>query len=607
MASAGYSLRKFILAILQSTNSEIRRYVGMFYHQNGPAAILQYLNKLLQYNKYDETFAQAAVDLLITRTRSELNKLSEQDCLRSPANSYSRRRVETFSMENIEGVFAERAPHLTRLLEGLAVSKAYRDEGIPSHVGVIGSQLLHAYSQKSNYFQMIMGLYFHTSGCPKRVLSVLAAVGLSVSHQSVMNTLAHLTEAAMQELRTAIKSQPFFILYDNINFPNRKYDQRSHNKDTFENGTTATIVLGGNLDITSPASNPIMPPNISHLIPDARNRSLAFFITLLDRKRLVLDSPNYHAADEILRHVFDGMVLRLWQVGLGTERLELFAEELGHTDLKNLIATRLESIDKHYLVNSHQLSNNLGSADVNAALFLRDMMVYMDLGDAIKAGDIGRLEEVLLLITVMFQAGGMKHYASELLRVAYGMRYAWSDLEKTAIMSSWLINTQGKPNAWMPADFFQEHNNLLIKTVHSAKGSNMSWETLANKISTNIHLFSETARRVEGEFHISHNSNFHSTVSAYSDITRITDSLRHYDILGVNPHPDNLNVPLVRDLIKEGFEKFPERFKKFMESITLGHYSEEGIDDILEQDAIAESLGREYQMAEDYISASLNH
>lgn len=336
--------------------------------------------------------------------------------------------------------------------------------------------------------------------------------------------------------------------------------------------------------------------------------SLAFFITLLDHKRLALDSPNYHAADEILRHVFDAMVLRLWQVELGAEQLEPFGRKLDHHELNNLITTKLDSINNLYLVNSQQLSDTLGSADVNAALFLRDMMVYLDLCDAIRAGDIGRLEETVLMITVMFQAGGMKNYANELLRLTYGMRYAWSDLQKKAIMSSWLINPKGKANEWIPADLYQEHNNLLIKTIHSAKGSNMSWETLANKISTNVRLFSKIGSLVESEFHTPHNSSFHSTVSAYSDITNIIESLRHYDILGNNLHPNNLNVPLVRDLAKEGFEKFPERFDKFVASMRLGHHGEQSdfADGILDDGAVAESLERENLMAEEYIISSLN-
>lgn len=336
--------------------------------------------------------------------------------------------------------------------------------------------------------------------------------------------------------------------------------------------------------------------------------SLAFFITCLDRKRLALDSPNYHAADEILRHVFDGMVLRLWQVELGTEQLEPFGGKLDRYELNNLITTKLNSINDLYLVNSQQLSNTLGIANVNTALFLRDMMVYLDLCDAIRAGDIGRLEDTLLMVMVMFQAGGMKNYANELLRLAYGMCYAWSEPQKRAIMSSWLINPKGKEKEWIPADLYQEHNNLLIKTIHSAKGSNMSWETLANKISTNVRLFSKIGSLVEGEFHTPHNSSFHSTVSAYSDITNIIESLRDYDILSNNPHPDNLNVPPVRDLAKEGFEKFPERFDKFVASMRLGHHGEQSdsTDGILDDDAVVESLEKETLMAEEYIISSLN-
>ncbi|KAG0009475.1 hypothetical protein BGZ81_003375, partial [Podila clonocystis] len=44
-------------------------------------------------------------------------------------------------------------------------------------------------------------------------------------------------------VREEILEKPWFIVYDNINFPNRKSDQRIDNTDTFENGTTATIII----------------------------------------------------------------------------------------------------------------------------------------------------------------------------------------------------------------------------------------------------------------------------------------------------------------------------------------------------------------------------
>ncbi|KAG0011162.1 hypothetical protein BGZ82_003105, partial [Podila clonocystis] len=52
-----------------------------------------------------------------------------------------------------------------------------------------------------------------------------------------------LKEASSTIVREEILEKPWFIVYDNINFPNRKSDQWIDNTDTFENRTTATIVI----------------------------------------------------------------------------------------------------------------------------------------------------------------------------------------------------------------------------------------------------------------------------------------------------------------------------------------------------------------------------
>lgn len=235
------------MAAFNSQHEEIKKTVNMFYSHDGPEAIVLYWNKELRYKSNGHTFVNAAVDVVLARTKSELGTRSERDSLRLSAKSVCGNSLQSFQLSYIEKIFCDNAPHLTRLLSGWAFKDNRNSEEIPAHVAVIGSMLLNSYSQKSNYFQMVMGLYLHSSGCPKRVLSVLAALGLSVYHSTVMNALDQLTDSAMEELREAILKYPFFILYDNINFPNRKYDQRSHNKDTFENGTTATIVIGGGL------------------------------------------------------------------------------------------------------------------------------------------------------------------------------------------------------------------------------------------------------------------------------------------------------------------------------------------------------------------------
>ncbi|KAG0350518.1 hypothetical protein BGZ54_003769, partial [Gamsiella multidivaricata] len=103
-------------------------------------------------------------------------------------------------------------------------------------------------------------------------------------------------------------------------------------------------------------------------------------------------------------------------------------------------------------------------------------------------------------ITIILQAGSSNNYGKELLRLHCKLRYAWSSQKKEEIMSSWLINTRGEKNHFLPADLFQEHCNLLIKTVYATKGSNATWDLLAEWISTNINTFATMSRQLEEQY-----------------------------------------------------------------------------------------------------------
>ncbi|ORZ28544.1 hypothetical protein BCR41DRAFT_331178, partial [Lobosporangium transversale] len=81
-------------------------------------------------------------------------------------------------------------------------------------------------------------------------------------------------------------------------------------------------------------------------------------------------------------------------------------------------------IDRFLLTGSLEILD--GTTSRNSALFLRDMLFYLELSSAIKAGDHGRIEEILKWITIMFQAGSTKNYANELLHLHCGFAYSWS-------------------------------------------------------------------------------------------------------------------------------------------------------------------------------------
>ncbi|KAI7826126.1 hypothetical protein BC939DRAFT_447007 [Gamsiella multidivaricata] len=826
-----FTLRSFLLKAFRSGDSKVRFFVGMFIAQDGPAVLINEWAGKVENTKNDETFTEAVTDVVIGRARKDLRRVNNGGSLQTSARSVTHAHVEGFSLDPIEEELNSSAPCLIRLLRGLAYkekklrkNKAMKsiekrekgkekeqekeqekeeeeeEEGcddLPYHprelttiVSTIASMLVVRQSQQSNRLQMIFGLYFAATRCPKRVVNVLASIGLCVSPMTTHNALTQLSNDMLSRVREAVRNHPFSILYDNINIANRKYDQRTYNGDTFENGTTATIVIGEDLGTPTSAQSLLRPPQLSDFLPDQQNRShmklvytfhlfdmlqrhystyercsihvpeleilptrqtltfplpamrhdqstnegnldvlqditqimlklpedwfnsntriivsgdqltvsrvislqelraadttpfnrlewavpvmqlfhlqmlfcstilrthygrisepgsLAFFITMLGRKRVNLDSPNYHAADEVLRHIFDAMVRRVYEVELNvqrpdakkpdaekpdaqkpevlddeildidmlndevlddrilnTQKLETFGTSyeapLGNAALDKRVREATEAICHQYLTDPMENPRKFGNANANAALFLRDMMVYMELGAAIKVGDVGRILEVIKVITVMFQSKETKNYANELMRLAYGIRHAWSPQWTKAVVSSWLINTNGKASGWIPADLYQEHNNLLTKTIHSGKESNMSWEMLANQISTNIRLFSKIAKTLESEYDITHNSSFHSTLSAERDIQLIQQSLKDHDILG-NARPGDCSVPLVKNLVSEGLEKLIDgRFEKFVEkSVNLGGD---------EQDAVVvDGLKNEDNQAEEYIRSLFN-
>ncbi|KAG0196083.1 hypothetical protein BGX28_000146 [Mortierella sp. GBA30] len=841
--SAGFTLRTFLLAAVQCEDSDVRGRVGMFEAHGGPAALINEWATKLDNKNADTTFVEAATDVVIARARKDIRRVCDNKKLATPASKLTHAQVEGFSLDPIEKELKKSAPCLLRLLRGLAYKekrlrknkkmkeiekkKTEKEKGkgkkvmerdddeddeddedlpypkgeITTIVTTIASMLIFRQSQQSNQLQMTFGLYFAATRCPKRVVNVLASIGLCVSAMTVHNALVQLSDDMMRMVQEAVLKCPFFILFDNINMANKKHDQRTNNVDTFENGITATIVIGLDLGPSTPAHGPLREPELLDFLPDQNNRShmrlvyqfhlvnvlqrhyrtferctiqvlaldvlptiqtitfplrasrhdqstnegnldfleevtrimlklpedwfdedtriivsgdqltvsrvtslkelrasdttpfnrlewavpvmqlfhlqmifcstilrihhgtistpgsLAFFIAMLGRKRLNLDSPNYHAADQFIRHVFDAMVRHLFEGELNSrmqdngnqddesqddenldaeqphinqsdtqephaqephveelhvEELhveELHVEELhveephaeepqaerayaevpyattleydmldfgilddnifnnGMSDysddeevlpkkiealgedctddakLDRIVREATEALCQKYLIDQQGNPGRLGNANANAAMFLRDMMVYMEMDAAIKVGDIGRVLEALKMVLIMFQSKETKNYANELLRLAYGIHHAWSPQWTKAVTSSWLINTNGRPDGWIPADLYQEHNNLLTKTVYAGKGSNMSWDMLSRKISTNIRLFSKICKALESEYDITYNSTFHSTVSAEQDIQKIQNSLKEHNILG-DPRPGDCSVPL---------------------------------------------------------------
>lgn len=521
-----------------------------------------------------------------------------------------------------------------------------------------------------------------------------------------------MTDAALKKIRQAVVDAPWFLVYDNINFASRRSDQRIDNSDSFESGTTATVVMMDDMiasdDVrlsyqrlcpsdlipgedsyahmqavsehalvevlarssenynycrkSTPTRHPLATvKTVTHPLPsmhidqasvagnlevlntimekslrlpqtwfDAERKilvagdqltisriskameykavdispfhrlqfaipwlqlfhlemafcglilqthwgstnqigSLQFNKVFLKRKRVSLTDFDFHAADELLRHTFDAMVKRIWEVYLQNVDLAKAIEGMSANQVQDLVAEKVTDIVNDLISPDPDELSGYSRTNRNMALLLRHLLFYFELRTAIKAGDIGRIEESLKWITVMFQNGTNNNYGLELLRVHCAIRYAWTPEMKRRIMATWLVNTKGKENGWIPTDMYQEHNNNLMKAVFNLKGSNSTWNTRESSISVNIRTFGTIRKQFDECFNRTHNSTFHSTVSAEEDINQLMSKYRQNNILGEDRSagdPD-LEITLDNDLFACGLafliESRIDSFKK---------------------------------------------
>ncbi|KAG0359965.1 hypothetical protein BGX24_005661, partial [Mortierella sp. AD032] len=326
----------------------------------------------------------------------------------------------------------------------------------------------------------------------------------------------------------------------------------------------------GNLEITNLSSAILR----THYGTSRTPGSVGYNIDMLSRKRLAKDKPNFHDADEMLRQTFDAMVLRLWQNELGTDLEAIGTHMIETKSMQESIAMAVESLCEELCdVDSEIYQQTYGNANTSAMLFIRDMLVYIELCAAIKQGDIGRIEHVLKTITIMFQSVATKNYAVHTLRLSQEILCGWSETRKIAMLSSMLINTTGKDNSWIPSDLYQEHNNLLTKIRYAAGGSNRSWDYLDRSASMNIRLFGDIQDMVETAFNVPHNSKYHKTVDATKDIKTIMNSLKSYHIFSNDGKrtPNDNDIIVSYDMYRSGFMNLHSggRLSTFLESNSL--------------------------------------
>ncbi|KAF9425008.1 hypothetical protein BGZ76_003463 [Entomortierella beljakovae] len=274
LRSQGLSLRNFLIELFSNKCPEHRRYVSDFYARKGPAYIFDHWTANIP-NKYMEALTLEAVKHVTRLVHSELRDSKDDPSLRFSAKTATSEKIKNFSGNFILNRMEENSPILKSILrksldlhnEHLAGQKGIEINLI---VATVYSILLFSTSQKSNYLQTLMGLFLYSTECHKDVINVLSNSGLSVSYTTIHNAVNSLHEDAVKTIKKSIREFPCALIYDNINIANRKGDQRSNNRDSFDNGVTGTLIVN-NIFAKIKNVTPLASPDIKDFLLDIKD------------------------------------------------------------------------------------------------------------------------------------------------------------------------------------------------------------------------------------------------------------------------------------------------------------------------------------------------
>ncbi|KAI0688541.1 hypothetical protein BC835DRAFT_1419055 [Cytidiella melzeri] len=244
-------------------------------------------------------------------------------------------------------------------------------------------------------------------------------------------------------------------------------------------------------------------------------------------KRKGLNSPSvqgnfHHTMQEALRHTAEARFRDLWLVVGRVKDLTQLRRRTPQ-QLINLAAKIHDSYATTQALSEMKQKPREDQDDVlyQSIQFCRDILNYISLDDAIKMGDVGRLENLIPRLFFRFNGGTSSNYAIELLELLQGMLREWpAELRAFMTRYCWLANTSGRPGCFLAFDMVQEHNIRDIKHIFAVHGPFSSWEYI-KKISASIPTQRKIKDHVEENFNHFRRGKSHTTPEYEKDVVAL--------------------------------------------------------------------------------------
>ncbi|GJE94089.1 hypothetical protein PsYK624_102570 [Phanerochaete sordida] len=246
-------------------------------------------------------------------------------------------------------------------------------------------------------------------------------------------------------------------------------------------------------------------------------------IDVLDRKNLAKPSVQgtfHHNLDELLHHVAEAHFRDAACALAGVDSLQDLRERSPEalTELANEIWTKLASTQALEELRSKKARDEVHEQSV---MFNRDILDYLDLDDAIRHGDVGRVRNLLPRLLFRFIGGGHSNYVTETLELIQALECEWPDDLKVWILQyCWLGNTTGRAGCFAPFDLIQEHNIRDIKHIFAVFGPYATWKYI-KKISAAIPTMRKIKDHVEADINHFRRGKSHTKPAKEADVAKL--------------------------------------------------------------------------------------
>lgn len=150
---------------------------------------------------------------------------------------------------------------------------------------------------------------------------------------------------------------------------------------------------------------------------------------LLERKGLATQStkgPFWHHLDEALHHISEAHFRACWLKVGGIQSLAELTSK-SPVEPRALAMQILNNLASRHAVENQSAKLKPDEQLRQQIMWNSDVLLYIELRDAIRAGDVGQMEDVLPTLLFRFGGGGNSNYAIEVLELIQGMRKEWPE------------------------------------------------------------------------------------------------------------------------------------------------------------------------------------